>query len=530
MYDYIIVGAGSSGCALANRLSADPAKRVLLIEAGPADKSWLIRMPRGNARLLSDPKHSWSYMPSPTAGANHSEYWVSGKMLGGSSSINGQMYVRCQPEDFDDWEAAGCVGWGWRDMAPHFRAMENYELAAGERGGKNGPIHVSPQAEKVELCEAFIDAAKQLGLPFKVDLNDGDQEGVGYFMRNIRRGKRVSAATAFLDPARQRRNLEIVTDHVVEQVLIENKRAVGILARNPAGKREFRAREVILSAGALNSPRLLQISGIGPAAVLRKAGVEVVHDLPAVGQNLRDHRQLPMLYRLRGASHNAEFSGWPLYRNVIRYFLFGTGPLTHCTLEVGGFLRSQPGEARADLQIMMGPFSFEPGLGSIKMHDHPGAFVGAYAMRSRSQGQVRIISADPLAPMDIDPNWLEDPYDQLLAIRGFRFIRKIFAQAPLADYVVEELRPGPAVERDEDIIAAYRRDGSSSYHFIGTCRMGSDAASVVDQNLRVRGVAGLRVIDCSVMPSLPSGNTNAPAMAMGLRAAEIICGSRKAAD
>jgi choline dehydrogenase len=522
MYDYIIVGAGSAGCALANRLSAQSSVRVLLVEAGPRDSHWLIHMPRGNALLLGDQKHSWSYAARAAAGRNAPEYWIGGKMLGGTSSINGQMYVRCQPEDFDAWAAEGCAGWSWSDMAPHFLAMEHHELDAAERRGKGGPIHVSPHREKLELCEAFIAAGEALRLPFKRDLNDGDQEGVGYYMRNIRRGRRVSAAKAFLDPVRSRPNLEIVSDCVVERVVFEGKRAVGIVARTPGGRAEMRAHEVILSAGALNSPRLLQISGVGPASLLQALGVQVLHDAPGVGVNLRDHRMLPMLYRLNGASQNAEFSGWRLYRNLARYFALGSGPLTYSSFEVGAFLRSTPDQPRADLQVMMGPFSFQPGQGAIRMHDHPGAFVGAYAMRSLSRGSVRATALDPEAPLDIDPNWLADPYDQRLAVAGFRFIRRIFAQAPLSDYVVEELSPTREIETDEEIVAAYRRHGSSSYHFVGTCRMGADGESVVDPQLRVRGVAGLRVIDCSVMPSLPSGNTNAPAMAMGLRAADII--------
>lgn len=522
MYDYIIVGAGSAGCAVANRLSADPALRVLLIEAGPRDTSWLIHMPRGNALLMSDSRHTWTYAATPAAGRNQPEFWVGGRMLGGTSSLNGQMYVRCQPEDFNEWAADGCTGWSWADMERHFRAMENHELGACENRGTGGPLHISPQSEKLELCESFIAAGERLGLPFKIDLSEGDQEGIGYYMRNIRRGRRVSAAKAFLDPIRTRHNLTIVTDCVVNRVLFDGRRAVGVAIRSRLAATEYRAREVILSAGALNSPRLLQLSGVGPAEVLRRAGVQVVHDLPAVGENLRDHRMLPVLYRLTGASQNAEFSGWRLYRNLARYFLQGAGPLTHSTFEVGAFLRSQPEEERADLQVMMGPFSFEPGQGSISMHDFPGAFIGAYAMRSRSQGHVRIVSDDPEAELEIDPNWLTDPYDCRLAIAGFRFVRRIFAEPPLADHVIAELSPGTSVESDEDIITAYQRNGSSSYHFVGTCRMGSDAASVVDPQLRVRGVAGLRVIDCSVMPGLPSGNTNAPAMAMGLRAAEII--------
>ena len=522
MYDYIIVGAGSSGCAVANRLSADPAVRVLLIEAGPSDNNWLIHMPRGNARLMSDPRHIWYYGAKPAAGRNEPEPWVSGRMLGGTSSLNGQMYVRCQPEDFDEWAANGCVGWSWADLARHFRAMENHEMDECASRGKGGPVHVSPHPGRLALCDAFIAAGESLGLPFKPDLNEGDQQGVGYYMRNIRRGRRVSAAKAFLDPVRHRSNLTVATGCVVQRILFEGKRATGVVVRDASGLVEHKACEVILSAGALNSPRILQISGVGPANVLRSAGIDVIHDLPAVGENLRDHRMLPMLYRLSGASQNSEFSGWRLYRNLARYLLAGSGPLTHSSFEAGAFLRSRSEEARPDLQVMMGPFSFEPGQGMVAMHDVPGAFVGAYAMRSLSQGHVRITSGDPEAPMDIDPNWLADPEDQRLAIAGLRFIRRIFATAPLSDYVVEEMRPGPTVETDEEIVTAYRRDGNSSYHFVGTCRMGADADSVVDPALRVRGVEGLRVIDCSVMPSLPSGNTNAPAMAMGLRAAEII--------
>ncbi|WP_409574756.1 GMC family oxidoreductase [Sphingopyxis sp. PET50] len=372
------------------------------------------------------------------------------------------------------------------------------------------------------MLEAMIAAAAQMGVPTVEDLNSLDSSGFGYQPRNIWKGKRQSAAKVFLRPAMQRPNVTVITGTDVLRLTHAGKRVTGVRIRNAQGERDVAAREVILSAGALNSPTLLQRSGIGPAAHLRSVGVEVLHDAPGVGHNMREHRLLRAQYRLRKGSENASFQGAGLYLSALRYFLLKSGPLTSAAFEVGGFIRTEPGSGRPDAQLGMGPMSIDSSTPGLSLHGFPGAMCGGYVMRPESRGSILIGGPDIATPAIIDPNYLATDYDRRVSVALFRFIRTMFAQPALAPFVVEEIDPSAGIETDDEIIDAYHRIGGAGYHAAGTCRMGEDEASVVDTRLRVRGVEGLRVVDISVMPSLVSGNTNAPAMAMASRAGELI--------
>lgn len=519
IWDYVIVGAGSSGSVLADRLSASGRDRVLVLESGPVDSDPLIHMPRGFGRTLMKPGLTWTYVAKKTGGYNEPEYWVRGRVLGGSSSVNGMVYVRGQPSDYDDWN---CDGWRWNDLKRAFLAIEDHELGASDMRGAGGPLKVTLHPHRAPILEAMIDTAGALGVPRAEDLNAIDAPGFGYQPRTIWRGRRFSAARAFLKPAMKRPNLAVRTDATVLRVLFDGLRAIGVRVRTPAGEEDILAHEVILSAGALNTPKLLQLSGIGAAQHLRTAGVAPLVDARDVGENMREHRLLAAQFRLRAGSENHLFRGLGLARSAVQWALLGRGPLASAAFEVGGFLRTEPGTGRPDAQLGMGPMSVDRSKPGFTMEREPGALCGGYVMRPESRGFIRITSPDPEAPALIDPNYLATDYDRRVSVALFRFIRALYRAPPLADYVVAETAPGTDIETDDEIIDAFHRKGGSGYHAAGTCRMGDDPHAVVDTKLRVRGVAGLRVVDISVMPSLVSGNTNAPAMAMAWRAAELI--------
>jgi choline dehydrogenase len=528
LHDFVIVGAGSAGCVLANRLSENPTHRVLLLEAGPEDKSPLIAMPKGFGKLLADPRHA-TYTPVlPHAGNGHrQEVWARGKMLGGSSAINGMVYMRGHPADYDEWEAAGAQGWGWGGIARAFAAIEDHVLGADGLRGAGGPLKISVFEPRGELSEALILACEQLGLRRRDDLNRLDPEGVAYLAYTLRGGVRQSAARAFLEPAKKRPNLTVVTGAQVTRVLFEGTRAAGVEARVNGERRQFKAaREVILSAGALQSPRLLQLSGIGDGAHLQGLGVPLVAHNPGVGRNMREHLLYMAQWRLKDWRHseNREYAGWRLGLNAAKYLVAKRGVLGRGPYPVGGFYKTTPGAPRADAQLMMCPFTLDFAGGGMKMENVPGMQLFSYGLRPRSQGHVRITSRDADAPAEVDPNYLADEEDRHIAVASMRFMRRVTAQPGMAALIAEETRPGKAVQSDEDLLDLYRAGGQSGYHACGTCRMGGDQASVVDPQLRVRGVQGLRVMDLSIAPTMLSGNTNGPVMAMAWRAAGLMLG------
>lgn len=520
--DYVIVGAGSAGCVLAHRLSARRGVRVLLLEAGGRDSSPFIHMPAGIARLVDDPTVDWRYLTEPEPELEGRRlYWPRGRVLGGSSSINAMCYTRGHPRDYDEWAEAAGGGWGYADVLPFFRRAEDQARGASEYHGTGGPLSVTDLKYRNPLSAVFVAAGEACGLPRNEDFNGTRQEGVGFYQVTQRNGRRCSAARAYLAPARSRPNLEVRTGCLAARVFFEGTRASGVeYHRDGALHRARAAREVLLAAGAIGSPQLLLLSGIGPAAALRAQGIDVIADSPEVGANLQDHLDFCTLNKCTQPI-TYDFSAWQELRVALRYYLTRSGPGVSNVAEAGGFVRTRlaPDE-RPDVQLHFVPAQLDD-HGRNRLPGH-GFTIHACALRPHSRGRIELRSADARDPPRISPRYLSDGRDLPVLLEGIALSRAIAGAAPFARFRGAEVFPGEGRADPSEIEAVVRRKAETIYHPAGTCRMGSDARAVVDAHLRVRGVEGLRVVDASIMPRLIGGNTNAPTIMIAEKAAESL--------
>ena len=540
--DYIVVGAGSAGCVLANRLTADGKTRVLLLEAGGDDRptknpgqfmsNLMIHVPVGYSQTLKDPKVNWLYPTEPDPVTGRAHVWPRGKVLGGSSSINGLLYIRGQHADYDGWRQLGCEGWAWDDVRPYFLRAEHQErMGLDDHHGAGGPLNVSDVTQTHEVSDDVIEACVEAGIPRNPDVNGAEQEGVGYYQLTVKNGQRCSAAVAYLHPVMNRPNQRVETNALTTRVLFEGKRAVGVeYIQNGETKTAKASAEVILSGGAINSPQLLQLSGIGPADLLREKGIEVVADLPGVGENLQDHYVITNTYRLKPGtvSVNELTKGTRFLGETLKYIFQRKGLLSLSAAHIAVFCKSRPELSSPDIQFHILPATMDVQKlmeqQVMELENQPGLTIAPCQVRPESRGTIRIKSSNPTEYPAIQPNYLSDPIDQQVAVASLKWGRKIAAQPSLAKWIESELLPGADFASDEMLLEFARMAGSTIYHPVGTCQMGSGPASVVGPQLRVHGIEGLRVVDASIMPRLVSGNTNAPTIMIAEKAADMILG------
>lgn len=523
-FDYVVVGAGSAGCVLANRLTADGNHSVLLLEAGPEDTHLWIYVPLGYGKLFKEKAVNWMYQTEPEPGLDgRTIFQPRGKVLGGSSSINGLLYLRGQHQDYDRWRQRGNAGWGYDDVLPYFKKAEDQQRGGNEFHGVGGPLPVSDWRQGDPLSEAFVVAAAEAGIPTNPDFNGATQEGAGFFQTTTRRGRRASTAYSYLRPAERRSNLHIETEALAQRILFDGRRAVGVEYRQGVEVKTARARkEILVSSGAYNSPQLLQLSGVGPADLLRKYGIDVVLDMQGVGNDLQDHLQVRVVMRCAQKITLNDIVNHPVRRVLAgaRYAAFRTGPLTIAAGTSGAFFKTNPRLATPDIQVHFLPFSTDK-MGE-KLHPFSGFTASVCQVRPESRGTLRIKSADPAVPPEIRINYLATETDRTANVEGLKILRRILHAPALKPFVIEEVDPGSKVASDEELLNYCRQRGSTIYHPTSTCRMGNDPLAVVDQRLRVRGIEGLRVVDGSIMPDLVSGNTNAPIIMIAEKASDMI--------
>jgi len=524
-FDFIVVGGGSAGCVLANRLSADPRYKVCLLEAGGEDRNPLIHIPAGYIKTMVDPAINWLFETSPDAKTGNRAIPVPrGKVLGGSSSINGMVYVRGQAADYDTWGQMGCRGWSYADILPYFKRSENREQGGDDYHGIGGPLNVTLPTDTYATLDKVIDSADELGYPTNIDYNGANQEGFAYFQVTQRHGKRFSSKNAYIDPIRDRRkNLHIETHAFVQKVLIENGRCVGVSYKKKGKEHTVRARrEVILSAGAVQSPQLLELSGIGQGELLSKLGIDVVHELKGVGENLQDHYISRLSWRLTGLDSLNQLTRGPrLLMEAFKFFTRRTGALTMPAGIIAGFVKSRPDLQDPDIQYHIAHATFANPHKRV-FDTFPGITIGSCQLRPESRGYLHATSPDMAAKPDIQPNFLATKTDCDIHVAGLKMGRELMQTGIIGPDIVEELSPGPAVTTDEALLEHAKMTGATLYHPVGTCKMGTDAMAVVDPALKVIGLEGLRVADASIMPNLVSGNTNAPTIMIAEKASDLI--------
>ena len=523
--DYVIVGAGAAGCVLANRLTANGKHTVRLLEAGGNDRHIWIKVPAGFSRTIYNRKLNWNYETAPSTGiGERTILYPRGRVIGGSSSINGHLYVRGQAADYDNWAQLGCRGWSWDDVLPYFKRAETHAGGDDAVRGRSGPLNIEQHREVYPLTRAFCETLVNLGLPANADYNSGDQEGTFTYQQMMRNGRRWSAADAYLHPIKSRPNLQIENGALASKVLLDGRRVTGVAYRLGARTKTVRARkEVILCGGSINSPQLLQLSGIGDPEHLAGIGVAVTHALPTVGRNMKDHLAVRMAVRVKGAkTMNTDARGLRLVGQVLRYAVSRRGLLATSPGHGGAFYKTRPELATPDMQLFFAPASYVAGrVGAAALEPEPGMTCGASQLRPESLGHVLAVSSDPTVAPEIQPNYLDDPIDQAAIASALSFIRKVFRTAPLADFTDVETFPGPDVP-DDQLLEHARQTGSTIYHPIGSCRMGVNPDAVVDLGLRVNGLSGLRVVDASIMPNMVSGNTYAATNMIAEKGADLI--------